>query len=77
MPSNTSETPTAMREKTNLKATAFAAAKFLLLGVRESADAFPPLRAVANVLCFVLENCEVRPSPHIRFQMVLTIEPEN
>ena len=39
-------------------------AKLLLLGVRDSADAFGPLKAVAGGLCFILENCEVRsPSP--------------
>jgi hypothetical protein len=39
-------------------------AKTLLRGVRDSADAFPPLKSVAGGLCFVLENCEVRsPSP--------------
>ena len=35
-------------------------AKLLLRGVRDSADAFGPLKAVAGGLCFILENCEVR-----------------
>ena len=41
--------------------TASATAKMLLRGVKESADAFPPLKSVAGGLCFILENCEVRP----------------
>jgi len=43
--------------------TASASAKLLLRGVRDSADAFGPLKSVAGGLCFILENCEVR-SPH-------------
>ena len=40
-------------------------AKLLLRGVRDSADAFGPLKAVAGGLCFILENCEVWfPSPN-------------
>jgi len=38
---------------------ASASAKLLLRGVRDSADAFGPLKAVAGGLCFILENCEV------------------
>ena len=38
-------------------------AKSLLRGVRDSADAFPPLKSVAGGLCFILENCEVWPPP--------------
>ena len=34
-------------------------AKMLLREVRDSADAFGPLKAVAGGLCFILENCEV------------------
>jgi len=34
-------------------------AKLLLRGVRDSANAFGPLKAVAGGLCFILENCEV------------------
>ena len=30
--------------------------------MRDSADAFGPLKSVANGLCFVLENYEVQPS---------------
>ena len=41
------------------KATVSASAKFLLRGVRDSADAFGPLKSVAGGLCFFLENYEV------------------
>ena len=41
--------------------TASASAKLLLRGVRDSADAFGPLKSVAGGLCFILENCEVWP----------------
>ena len=41
------------------KSTVSATAKLLLHGVRESADAFGPLKAVAGGLCFILENYEV------------------
>ena len=36
-----------------------ATAKLLLHGVKESADAFPPLKSVVGGLCFILDNCEV------------------
>ena len=45
--------------KSNWGSTASTAAKLLLRGVRDSADAFGPLKAVAGGLCFILENCEV------------------
>ena len=52
--------PTAASEKkSGWKSTAFATAKLLLRGVRDSADAFGPLKSVAGGLCFILENCEV------------------
>jgi len=31
----------------------------LLRGVRDSANAFIPLKSIAGGLCFILENCEV------------------
>ena len=50
--------------KPDWKSTASASAKLLFRGVRDSADAFGPLKAVAGGLCFILENCEVwSPSP--------------
>jgi len=45
--------------------TASATAKLILRGVRDSADAFGPLKSIAGGLCFILENCEVWPSFHI------------
>ena len=54
-------------KKSGWKSTAYATAKLLLRGVRDSADAFGPLKSVAGGLCFILENCEVRPSPHLRY----------
>ena len=38
-----------------------ATAKLLLRGVRDTADAFGPLKSVAGGLCFILENYEVFP----------------
>ena len=39
---------------------ASSSAKLVLRAVRDSADAFGPLKSVAGGLCFILENCEVR-----------------
>jgi len=51
--------PAANEDKSNWRSTASATAKLLLRGVRDSADAFGPLKSVAGGLCFILENCEV------------------
>ena len=40
--------------------TASSLAKLVLRAVRDSADAFGPLKSVTGGLCFILENCEVR-----------------
>ena len=45
--------------KSKWGSTAAVSAKLLLRGVRDSADAFGPLKSVAGALCFILENCEV------------------
>ena len=45
------------------KSTASSSAKLVLRAVRDSADAFGPLKSVAGGLCFILENCEVRCPP--------------
>ena len=45
--------------KSGWKSTASSSARLLLRGVRDSADAFGPLKSVAGGLCFILENCEV------------------
>ena len=47
------------KNKSDWKSTVSASAKLLLYGVRDSADAFGPLKSVAGGLCFILENCEV------------------
>ena len=62
--------------KSNWKSTASATAKLLLYGVRDTADAFGPLKSVAGGLCFILENCEVR-SPSCMRGMMLTSVPAN
>ena len=56
---NTEPSAATNEEKSSWKSTAFATAKLLLRGVRDSADAFGPLKSVAGGLCFILENCEV------------------
>ena len=54
------------KNKSDWRSTTSASAKLLLRGVRNSADAFPPLKSIAGGLCFILENCEVQPS-YIRY----------
>ena len=56
-------------KKSSWKFTTFATAKLLLRGVRDSADAFGPLKSVAGGLCFILENCEVRSDPCLPYQI--------
>ena len=56
---NAESNAAASEKKSNWKSTAYASAKLLLRGVRDSADAFGPLKSVAGGLCFILENCEV------------------
>ena len=60
-------------KKSNWKSTASTTAKLLLRGVRDSADAFGPLKSVAGGLCFVLENCEVQPSFRIYYLRCLQV----
>ena len=57
----------ANEKKSSWKSTAIATAKLLLRGVRDSADAFGPLKSVAGGLCFILENCEVSSSSYIYY----------
>ena len=38
---------------------ASATAKLILHGIKDSADAFPPLKSIVGGLCFILDNCEV------------------
>ena len=42
--------------------TASAEAKSTLRGMIESPNAYPPLKSIAEYLCFILDNCEVWPS---------------
>jgi len=58
-PNNTVQPSTINEAKSNLKSLASSTAKVFLRGVKESADAFPPLKSVAGGLCFILDNCEV------------------
>ena len=64
---NKSESNTADGDKSNRKSTVSATAKLFLRGVRDSADAFGPLKSVAGGLCFILENCEVSPLSHMDY----------
>ena len=57
----------------NLKSLASSTAKLILRGVKESADAFPPLGSVAGGLCYILDNYEVRPSPGIHYAQRLRV----
>ena len=63
-------------KKSNLKSNIVSGAKLILYGVRESADAFGPLKSVAGGLCFILENCEVRHFPASAVHD-LTVTPAN
>ena len=45
----------------NREPTASAEARSTLRWVRESANAYAPLKSVANDLCFILDHCEVCP----------------
>ena len=62
--------------KSNWKSTASSTAKLLLRGVRDSADAFGPLKSVAGGLCFIVENYEVWSPSRIRWP-TLTGAPAN
>ena len=64
---NTDRNAVANEKESNWKSTASATGKLLLRGVRDSADAFGPLKAVAGGLCFILENYEVLSSSPIHF----------
>ena len=59
-PEDVTEQDAAGESKSNLGSLVVSAAKLTLRGVKEAADAFPPLKAVAGGLCFILDNCEVR-----------------
>ena len=65
------------KNKPDLKSLASSTAKQVLRGIKESADAFPPLKAVAGFLCFVLDNYEVQCGPHLTKSSVLTLVLEH
>ena len=50
---------------------ASATAKLFLGGVKESADAFPPLKSVVGGLCFIVDNFEVQQPYTIHFPQYL------
>ena len=50
---------TVSKKKSSWKSTAYATARLLPHGVRDSADAFGPLKSVTGSPYFILENCEV------------------
>ena len=76
-PDENAEPRAAANEKgSDWKSTASATARLLLRGVRDSADAFPPLKSVAGGLCFILENCEVWFTPP-HMIATLTVTPAN
>ena len=64
---NTEPSAVTNEKKPSWKSTALATAKLLLRGVRDSADAFGPLKSVAGGLCFILENCEVWGYPFLHY----------
>ena len=60
------EITSTLNNTTDLRATsksklkiASSAAEMTLRGVKEAADAFPPLKSAAAALCFILDNCKV------------------
>ena len=65
---NSEPSAAANEKKSSWKSTALATAKLLLRGVRDSADAFGPLKSVAGGLCFILENCEVWSNPYLHYR---------
>ena len=68
-----SEPNTTNEKKLDWKSAASATAKLLLRGVSDSADAVGPLKSVAGGLCFILENCEVRPSSSVHYPQHLPV----
>jgi len=62
-PDNNKPGAAADKNKPNSKPSlASSAAKLFLQGVKESSDAFPPLKSVAGGLYFIMDNCEVGPA---------------
>ena len=57
----------------NWKPAASAETKLILHRVKESPNAYPPLKSIAEGLCLTLENCEVRPPLPLASCAVLTV----
>ena len=77
-PSHTANTSAIDVNTPDVKTIATSSAKLALRGVKETADAYPPLKSVVGCLCFILDNYEVRPWSLTLFQTgVLTLVPEN
>ena len=58
-PSATDET------ESNWRSTAYSTTKLAINLVKESADAFPPLKSVAGGISAILDHCDVRFTTHI------------
>ena len=52
-------------------------AKSILHRVKKSADAFPPLKSTADILCFILDNCKVQPTFTLHFDLGTLCCPQN
>ena len=59
--------------KPDIKSLASSAAKFVLRGVKESADACPQFKSVVGCFCFILDNYEVQSAPYITQSKTLTV----
>lgn len=55
----TKPSATTDEDKSNWRSTATATAKLFLRTVKDTSDAFPPLKSVAGSLCAILDNAEV------------------
>jgi len=53
------DSATADKKRQNRKPTVSAETKLILRGIKESPNAYPPLKSVAESLCLILDNCEV------------------
>ena len=62
-PNQSEPTVADKKEMDQWKSIVYPTTKLFLCGAKESADASDPLRVVVAGLCFILENCEVCPSP--------------
>ena len=71
-PSNYTVDPTAAYERRpSWKSTAYASTKLAINMVKESSDAFPPLKSVAGGLSAILQHCDVRSTSYTTLPMML------